>query len=397
MTTSSVSFIHSNAANTYQFQQDHPFHPIRYELTISLLQHVNALAVEHIVQPPEYEMDELLLLAHQPQYIEAIKGLSVENPPAALMDSAEQYGLHGDDTPFFQGMHEAACAIVAGTVYAVEQVASGQLQHAYHMAGGLHHAMPNRAAGFCLYNDAVIAIRAAQQKHHLRVLYIDTDVHHGDGVQLSFYADPSVCTYSIHETGKFLFPGTGYQYERGIEQGYGACVNVPLEPYTEDDSWLNSFEYTLKRTIAHYQPDLIVSQHGCDAHAYDPLSHLHCSMKIYERIPQLIHELAHQYCGGKWVAIGGGGYDIWRVVPRAWSLVWLEMSEHPLRAELHKASQHGERIPLPSQWLAQWSPLCQEKLPNHWQDEAGEIEEIPRRAEITARNQHIAEVAVQDF
>lgn len=397
MTKSAISFIHSNLANSYQFQQDHPFHPIRYATTISLLEHVNALAKDSIVQPPSYNMDLLLPLAHQSGYIEAIKALSTGQPPVELMDSAEQYGLHGDDTPFFPGMHEAACAIVAGTVYAVEQVASGNLEHAFHLAGGLHHAMPDRAAGFCLYNDAVIAIRAVQQKQAIRVLYIDTDVHHGDGVQLAFYADPSVCTYSIHETGKFLFPGTGYQYERGIEQGYGSSINVPLEPYTEDESWLNSFEYTLKRTIQHYKPDLIVSQHGCDAHAYDPLSHLHCSMSIYERIPQLIHELAHQYCQGKWVALGGGGYDLWRVVPRAWSLVWLEMSQHSLCSELRQAAEAKQLIPLPAQWIQQWKPYTEQTLPDYWQDQTGDIEDIPRRAEITARNEQIATVAVQDL
>jgi len=395
MTKSDICFIHSNIADSYQFEPDHPFHPIRYSLTISLLEHAKALSKEQIIQPPSYKMDSLLLLGHQASYIQAIKELSADHPSDSAMDSAEQYGLHGDDTPFFQNMHDAACAIVAGTVYAVEQVASGKLQHAYHMAGGLHHAMSDRAAGFCLYNDAVIAIRAAQQKHAIRVLYIDTDVHHGDGVQLAFYADPSVCTYSIHETGKFLFPGTGYQYERGIEQGYGSTINVPLEPYTEDKSWLNSFELTLKRTIEHFKPDLIVSQHGCDAHAYDPLSHLHCSMSIYERIPQLIHELAHQYCDGKWVALGGGGYDLWRVVPRAWSLVWLEMSQHPLRGLIQEAAQHKLYTPLPPQWIQQWKTVATETLPLFWQDQEGDIEEIPRRAEITARNAQIAEIAIQ--
>lgn len=397
MSTHAIGFVHANLANKYQFQQEHPFHPVRYALTISLLEHVNAINKNSIIQPPSLDFDALLPLAHHAAYIDAIKGLSEPEPSQELMDSAEQYGLHGDDTPFFEGMHQAACSIVAGTVHAVEQVASGKLEHAYHMAGGLHHAMPDRAAGFCIYNDAVIAIRAAQQKHKLRVLYIDTDVHHGDGVQLAFYADPTVCTYSIHETGKFLFPGTGYQYERGIEHGYGTTVNVPLEPYTEDESWLSCFEFTLKQTIERYRPDLIISQHGCDAHAFDPLSHLHCSMSIYYRIPQLIHELAHYYCNGKWVALGGGGYDLWRVVPRAWSIVWLEMTQHPLIFKLRKANERNQLIPLPTKWLQQWSEHTKQKLAQYWLDEHGTIEDIPRRAEITAQNEKIARIAVQDM
>lgn len=397
MTNPKIRFIHSSSANSYQFEHNHPFHPIRYALSISLLEHVHALTAAAIMEPPSYEMKDLLHLAHHESYVEAIQQLSAASAPSELRENAELYGFHADDTPFFAGMHEAACAIVAGTVHAVEEVLSGRTEHAYHMAGGLHHALPNRAAGFCIYNDAVIAIRAAQQKHQSRVLYIDTDVHHGDGVQLAFYADPSVCTYSIHETGKFLFPGTGYQYERGIEQGYGTCINVPLEPYTEDESWLNSFEYTLRKTIDYYKPDLIISQHGCDAHAYDPLSHLHCSIAIYERIPMIIHELAHTYCGGKWVALGGGGYDLWRVVPRAWSLVWLEMSDHPLRDELLHARSSNVLTPLPESWVQQWQSLSPEQLPKYWQDVAGSIEAIPRREEITARNKQIAEVAVQDL
>lgn len=397
MTNPQIRFIHSKAASSYQFEKDHPFHPIRYDLTISLLEHVGALSQTDILEPPKYDMEDLLLLGHQESYIEAIKLLSTTQPPIHLKENAELYGLQADDTPYFAGMHEAACSIVAGTVHAVEEVVQGRLQHAYHMAGGLHHALPNRAAGFCIYNDAVIAIRAAQRQHQIRVLYIDTDVHHGDGVQLAFYAEPSVCTYSIHETGKFLFPGTGYHYERGIEQGYGTSINVPLEPYTEDESWLNSFEYTLRKTIQHYKPDLIVSQHGCDAHAYDPLSHLHCSIGIYERIPQLIHELAHSYCNGKWVALGGGGYDLFRVVPRAWSYVWLEMADHAFLHQLLEAKQKRNLTPLPKGWLQQWSTVTTQQLPLYWQDEAGSIQAIPRREEITARNKHIAELSVQDM
>lgn len=393
MSKSKSVFIHPKLANTYQFQKDHPFHPIRYALTISLLQHIDALHDEDIVEPNIDNIEQLLSLAHRQDYINVIKELSLPDPPLTYQDIAEQYGLHSDDTPYFLGMHDAACSIVAGTVHALEAVMSGGVDHAYHMAGGLHHAFENRAAGFCIYNDAVIAIRHIQQKHNIRVLYIDTDVHHGDGVQFAFYADPSVCTYSIHETGKFLFPGTGYHYEKGHDHGFGNCFNMPLDPYTEDESWLECFEQTLTKVIEHYKPDLIVSQHGCDAHAFDPLSHLHCSMKIYERIPNIIHTLAHQYCGGKWVAIGGGGYDLWRVVPRAWSLIWLEMNDHELLEQLNQASF----LELPAEWRTYWNRYTSESVPLYWQDEPHHIEEMPRRAEISERNRHTASLVIQDL
>ena len=157
------------------------------------------------------------------------------------------------------------------------------------MAGGLHHAFPERGSGFCVYNDAAIAISRIRQQFGARVLYIDTDVHHGDGVQWTFYDDPNVCTYSIHETGKFLFPGTGFVHERGIDHGFGTSINVPVEPYTEDDSWLECFSSSIEKAADAFKPDIIISQHGCDAHAYDPLSHMHCSMRIYQAMPAIIH------------------------------------------------------------------------------------------------------------
>lgn len=395
MTTAKVGFIHSQDVHAYSFNSDHPFHPIRYELTISLLEAINSLTPEQIITPrkrTEEQLEALVQLGHRLDYIDIVKKLSVTKPKEHDTSSADQYGFHDDETPYFAGMHKAASQIVNGTLEAMELVLSGQLEHAYHLAGGLHHAFESKAAGFCIYNDAVIAIKNCVDKYNLRVLYIDTDVHHGDGVQHAFYSDPNVCTYSIHETGKYLFPGTGFHYEKGIEQGYGTCFNIPMEPFTEDDSWLESFEQSITKVIEAFKPDIILSQHGCDAHAFDPLSHIHCSMKIYHKMPQIIHKLAHQFTGGKWVAIGGGGYDHYRVVPRAWSLVWLEMSEHPLVERLNFTNTF-----LPQAWLSYWSQRTHEALPTTWLDEDGEIEAIPRRQEITERNRLVTQIAIQDL
>lgn len=386
-------FIHHSDSSGYKFGEDHPFDPLRLTLTIDLLKEVNALRVEQIEVPPAYSEEELLSLVHRTDYLNAVKQLSGNDPLDNCSKVAQQYGLHTEDTPYFPGVHKAALSIVRGSVAAADAVMTGRVKHAFHLAGGLHHAFPDRASGFCVYNDAAVAIKHIRQTYHARVLYIDTDVHHGDGVQWVFYDDPDVCTYSIHETGKFLFPGTGFVHEKGTDHGFGACFNVPLEPYTEDDSWLESFNVTLRKVIAAFKPDVIISQHGCDAHAYDPLSHMHCSMRIYAEIPAVIHELAHTHTNGRWIALGGGGYDIYRVVPRAWSLIWLTMIDH----QITEALAAGEEQLLPERWLKHWSSLSPNELPTKWLDDPADIEPIPRRAEITEKNRVIQSITIQDL
>jgi acetoin utilization protein AcuC len=390
---SNAIFIHHSDSSGYKFGVEHPFDPLRLTLTIDLLHEVQALAEEQMEAPPAYSEDELLSLVHRTDYLAAVKQLSEQSNHEDSSLLAQQFGLHTEDTPYFPGMHKAAVTIANGSVAAADAVMTGRTKHAYHLAGGLHHAFPDRASGFCIYNDAAVAIKHIRQTYGAKVLYIDTDVHHGDGVQWVFYDDPDVCTYSIHETGKFLFPGTGFVHEKGIDHGFGACYNVPLEPYTEDESWLESFNVTLRKVIASFKPDVIISQHGCDAHAYDPLSHIHCSMRIYAEIPAIIHELAHKHTEGRWIALGGGGYDIFRVVPRAWSLVWLTMIEHPIA----QAIAAGEEPLLPDRWIKRWAPISPLKLPTKWLDDRADIEPMPRRAEITDKNRAMQRIVIQDI
>lgn len=385
-------FVNHEMAGNYRFHDQHPFHPIRLELTLDLLSNVGALSPEQMLRSRPVEEVELEWV-HQPAYIEAVRTLSLPSPNPEALRLAEKYGLLDDDTPYFVGMHQAASYVVGGTITAVDAVLSGRSDHALHLGGGLHHALSGKAAGFCVYNDASVAIEYARRQYGARVLYVDTDVHHGDGVQWSFYSDPDVCTYSIHETGKYLFPGTGFVTERGEHHGYGACVNIPLQPYTEDASWMECFEQSISRLTDYFKPDLILSLHGCDAHALDPLSHMHCSMNIYNRMPQILHELSHTYCEGRWVAVGGGGYDNWRVVPRAWSMLWLEMSHHPLKQQLNSSSL----LPLPPAWIEKWQPQTPFKLPSYWLDDMTHWEGIPRQAEITAKNRETLAVAMQEY
>jgi len=389
-------WIKNSASGSYRFSDDHPFHPIRLRLTEELLHSCGALDGEQLT--PAYFLktaEQIIRNIHRADYINSVTALSNDDPSSGEISLADRYGLEADgDTPYFAGMHEAAVAVSAGSIAAADAVMSGRADHALHLAGGLHHAFPDRASGFCVYNDAAAAISYIRDKYNARVLYIDTDVHHGDGVQWFFYTDPEVFTLSIHETGKFLFPGSGFPHERGDSSGYGACLNVSMEPYTEDDSWLECFQQAVEHAIRSFKPDIIISQHGCDAHAYDPLAHIQCSMQIYREMPRIIHRLAEQYTYGKWVALGGGGYDHWRVVPRAWSLLWLEMNDHPILASID-SELHGGLLPRswPSTLRSSRKPDL--SLPTTWLDDTASWEPMPRRTEITAKNKANLELSLQ--
>lgn len=271
-------------------------------------------------------------------------------------------------------MHEASALLVGGTLTAVDAVMTGQSLHALNLGGGLHHGFRGKASGFCIYNDSSVAIKYLQKKYGARVLYVDTDAHHGDGVQWSFYDDPDVCTLSIHETGRYLFPGTGTINERGQGKGYGYSFNIPVDAFTEDESWLECYKASFKEVIEYFKPDVILTQNGADSHYYDPLTHLSATMKIFREIPKLAHEMAHKYCEGRWIAVGGGGYDIWRVVPRAWARVWLEMTDNDISG------------PLSKEWLDSWQPESPVPLPAEWDDMEDIYEPIPRKPEITEKN-----------
>ncbi|MFD2670236.1 acetoin utilization protein AcuC [Marinicrinis sediminis] len=371
-------FIYDPRCTAYRFHDGHPFNQRRVTWSYQLLRQGNWLSDEEMVLPPSLDEHQLSLV-HDAGYVEAIRSAQHD------LINRRTYGFD-EDTPCFEGMHEAARQICAGSVHAVDQVMLHD-RRALHLAGGLHHAHAARASGFCIYNDAALAIAHARDVYGLRVLYIDTDVHHGDGVQWLFYSDPDVFTYSIHETGKFLFPGTGSVTERGVEQGFGTTLNVPIAPYTEDDSWLECFQETIEVAAAAFQPDLIISQHGCDAHAYDPLSHIYCSMRIYAEMPKIIRRLADRYCKGKWVALGGGGYDHHRVVPRAWGLLWLVMKQHPLADSLG----HADR--LPADWIEDMQQKTSLSIPTTWLDAKNAWAPMPRREIIVKENRAVKELA----
>ncbi|GED19276.1 acetoin utilization protein AcuC [Kurthia gibsonii] len=372
-------FIYSPEQLDYKFSETHPFNQKRLQLTMDLLKQINALQPEQI-KTARVATDEELLLGHDAAYIDIVKRAGHGE---LRNGEGEVYGIGTEDTPIFKNMHEASAMFVGGTLTACDYVMQGKTNHALNLGGGLHHGFHGKASGFCIYNDSTVAIKYMQKKYDARVLYIDTDAHHGDGVQWSFYDDPNVCTLSIHETGRYLFPGTGAVTERGNGEGYGTSFNIPLDAFTEDGSFLEVYETAIREVIAHFKPDVILTQNGADAHYFDPLTHLYSTIKTYEVIPKIAHELAHEFCEGRWIAVGGGGYDIWRVVPRAWSMVWLAMT--------------NQQVPtgaIPQEWLDNWQKEAPVTLIPTWEDPEDLYEPIPRKEEITEKNQQTLEKAL---
>lgn len=318
---------------TYDFGPGHPLTPRRFEPGIALLR---ALGAEPGLAP-EPATDAELSVVHDAGYVAAVRRFGADPglPPA--------FGIaHGGDVPPFLGMHEASAAVAGGSLRAMEAILRGDVDHAYHPGGGLHHAMPARASGFCVYNDVALAVAAARAAG-LRVLYVDLDVHHGDGVEAIHADDPGVLTVSFHESGRYLFPGTGAVHETGQGDAAGTVVNVPLEPSTGEGAWLAAVASLVPELAAAFRPDIVVSQHGADSHAWDPLAHLRVTTTAMGAAARLVDAVAHRHAAGRWLATGGGGYAIYQVVPRAWALTWL-------------AGAHREApAAMPVDWLERWS------------------------------------------
>ena len=370
---SRTALIYARKYHDYRFSEDHPFNPLRLQLTVELIEACNLLDERGWIAPPRVATDTELATVHDPRYIEAVREASRGRlGPGA----AANYGLGTEEVPIFPGMHEAAALLVGGSLLAAELVMEGGADHAFNIGGGLHHAGRSQASGFCVYNDIAVVCRWLVDRYGARVLYIDNDAHHGDGVQELFYGTDDVLTVSFHETGRYLFPGTGAVHERGRGAGYGYAVNLPLDAFTDDDSWLAGFEAIVPAIARAYQPDVIVLQNGSDGHALDPLTHLRATTRTVERIAVRVHELAHEWCGGRLIALGGGGYDIWRVVPRAWTLVW--------------AALGGRVVPdeVPGAWRARWAPRSPVPLPERMRDDPADFPPIPRAAEVAANNAH---------
>src|SRR6478609_3943468 len=322
--TCRACLVYDESLTAYDFGPAHPMNPIRVDLTVALADGLGVLDHLPRVAAPDGTEDDLATV-HEPGLIEAVMAAGKD---PRRHDLAR--GLGTDDDPTFLHMHEASRHVVGASIEAARQVWTGAVDHAANIAGGLHHAMPGRASGFCVYNDVAVAIKWLLAQGAERVAYVDVDVHHGDGVEQVFWDDPRVLTISLHETGQMLFPGTGFAHDIGGPAAKGSAVNVALPPGTGDGGWLRAFDAVVPPLLREFRPEILVTQHGCDSHALDPLANLMLSLDGQRTAYSALHRLAHETAGGRWIATGGGGYELVQVVPRAWTHLMAELSGHPL-------------------------------------------------------------------
>jgi len=329
-----AAFIYGDALSRHELRSDHPMRPVRLRYTYQLLQEYGAF--DHpgaVLLDPRSATEEELAWLHTPEYVAAVRTLG---SGSGEVDSA-RFGFSGQgDNPAYPGMYEAAALSTGGSLLAAEMVASGEVGAAFNISGGLHHAAADHASGFCVFNDPALAVHYFLNRG-MRVAYVDIDAHHGDGVQEAFYGDNRVLTISVHESGQYLFPGTGAVAESGEGAGRGCSVNLPLFPYTGDDVYLDAFKQVVPPLVRAFAPDVLVTQLGIDSYHSDPLTHLQVTTEGYI---EAVRELAG--LGLPWLALGGGGYDV-TAVARAWTLAYGGMLdiEWPDRLPPAFAREHG--------------------------------------------------------
>jgi len=287
--------------------------PIRVKLTYELIKSIGILQHESIetIKPRPASREEILLF-HDDDYVRLVERYSKKG--IGLLDMG--------DTPAFKGCYEATSLVVGASIVASDEVMTGRLSHAFNPSGGLHHAHPERASGFCIFNDPAVVIAHLKSRYKVRrIVYLDIDAHHGDGVMYGYYDDPAVLDIDFHESGKFLFPGTGFPDETGRGEARGLKLNIPLPPYTGDEAYLETFQHIVPGALKKFRPEIILVQCGADGHLDDRLAHLRLTTGVYTEVITQMHDLAHELCNGKLLLFGGGGYTLANV-PRVWTLVF---------------------------------------------------------------------------
>ena len=337
----------------YDFGAGHPFKVRRLGLTYALMEAYGLTEGDgvHRIVPREAELEEALAF-HSSAYLEVLKLAD----GGLWTPSLFAHGLGSADNPVFPGVYEWAMCVAGASIDCAKALLTGRAQRAFNFAGGLHHAMPSRASGFCHVNDAVLAIHTLRNEGK-RVTYVDVDAHHGDGVQYAFYHTPEVLTVSVHQSGMTIFPGTGFPEELGADGAEGTSINIPLLPGAGDDAYKRALDEALFPSIERFAPDVLVTQLGADAILGDRVASLGMSLGAFERMVARFAGL-----GLPWLALGGGGYELSNVA-RAWTLAWAQMSGEQLPdilPEAWKALAAGEGLHVTSlrgELSAQPSPL----------------------------------------
>ena len=319
-----TALVYVDELSQYQLSPEHPLRPIRLQHMHELMRASGLLDLENIASSaPRIATKQEIETSHDPDYVSIVEAIS----NGAITPGMGEFGLGTPDNPVRSGIYETTALCVGSTLTASELVTSGKTDIAFAPAGGVHHhAMPRSAAGFGIFNDAVIAMKAMVEEG-LRVAYIDIDCHHGDGVQMGHYDSDQVLTISIHESGQWLFPGTGYVQEIGVGDGTGYSVNIPLSPYTQDNEWHAAFDVVIPPLVRAFNPDVLFTQLGIDTHFQDPLTHLSLTTQGFNLAVKKLGFLAAKI--GKWVAVGGGGYDL-SAVSRSWTMALATMANFDL-------------------------------------------------------------------
>lgn len=356
----SCTLVYRDEMAAYDFGAGHPLRPERVTLAIDLMREYGLFAEgsDAVTRSSDFPpaSDGELALVHDRDYLDVVRAASADPQRFAWRSS---HGIGPGDTPAAPRLHETAALICGGTIAALRTVLeeSGGAR-SFAIAGGLHHAHRDRAAGFCVYNDPAVAISVARAaRPDLRVAYLDIDAHHGDGVQEAFYDDPHVLTISLHESGRYLYPGTGRITETGTGAGAGFSLNVPLPPFADGACYGLAFDDVVSPALSCFAPDVLVAQCGADAHHADPLTHLGLTLAAMKDLHARIITLAEQHCDGRLVCTGGGGYGAFSAVPRVWTMLAAALGEAELSDEL------------PQRWRERSSTLSGSAAPRMLLDE----------------------------
>ena len=359
-----TAFVYTDRYADYDYGPAHPLKILRLKLTYELISAYELLVLPstRLVETREATEEELSLF-HSRDYLNVLKRASQGSP---VMD-AFPYGLGPGDNPVFGGLWEWSLLATGASMQCAQLVVQGEADIAFNIAGGLHHAFRDRASGFCYVNDPVIAILWLMGRGK-RVAYIDIDAHHGDGVERAFYETNRVMTISFHESGNFLFPGSGFEYEVGKGEGEGYSVNVPLHPFTDDETYVWAFEEVVPPLVRRFEPDVMVTQLGVDTFYSDPLTHLCLTTHGFAKVIENLKALSIP-----WVALGGGGYDVANVA-RAWTLAWAIMNGVELKDGIPQSFQQvGRRLGFQGDTLRDPSPFIS---PSRRQEARREAERV---------------------
>jgi acetoin utilization protein AcuC len=362
------TLIYGPGYRQYDFGDRHPFSPVRAEVTLDLIRELGVDAVPLVPEPAT--LDEVCEV-HDPEYVEIVEALGEGRDVAGF----ERFGLGTVDNPIVPGMGEGARQLVGGTLTGARRILSDTDTRVLQLGGGLHHAKRASAAGFCIYSDLSIAIKEMVDAG-MYVAYVDIDAHHCDGVQETFYSSEQVMTISLHESPEFLFPGTGWVHDLGRGMGRGHHLNVPLDPFTQGDSYLAAFDAVVGPALSWFRPDVLVVQAGADGHASDPLADLMLTSKDYEALFHRLVALAERHTKGRLLVTLGGGYSL-DAVTRVWAILGLVLWDQPVPDTV------------PEGWRRRWAPMLGEGVPEAMHDAS--VEPGPRHEEIDSHNRQTAD------